>query len=402
MKRAMQAVLLDIRDGVLARPAPMMLAFFAICVGIASLTVLVAVLGGLQHRSRQLLQQLGADVVAVYQPREAGREGKRLDARHARLLRANLPGAQVASSRVYAVPTLGTNQLLTVVATDEHMRDVRQWPLAAGRFLDSHDLAARERKAVITESLSRAWHWNVGSIVLLHNLPFEVVGVVAVGGQAIDGDAAADPGLLVRQNTVFVPNSVSPVWSQEYEDPGSSVDAIFVKAPATVGLARVIAVSDQIFRQPDAQVPALSWITPDMLLQRVEQLRRTIAWSAGSVAVLCLILGGTALMAVLVSSVRERVIEIGLRRALGASRRDIAVLFMAEGGLVTAAAGACATVATHLVLTVAGPSLPVPLELSGMTFGLPIGVALALGALFSYWPAKGAATVSPSDALRDA
>lgn len=401
MNRGIQAVLLDIRDGVLARPGPMVLAFFAICVGIASLTVLVAVLGGLQHRSRQLLQQLGADVVVVYQPREAGREGKRLDDRHARLLRANLPGALVASSRVYAVPTLGTNQLLTVVATDEYMRDVRQWPLAAGRFLDSHDLAARERKAVITESLSRTWHWNVGSIVLLHNLPFEVVGVVAVGGQATDSDAA-DPGLLVRQNTVFVPNSISPVWSQEYDDPGSSVDAIFVKAPATFGLARVVAMSDQIFRQPDAQVPALSWITPDMLLQRVEQLRRTIAWSAGSVAVLCLILGGTALMAVLVSSVRERVTEIGLRRALGASRRDIAVLFMAEGALVTAAAGSSATLATHLVLSVAGSSLPVPLELNGMTFGLPIGVALALGALFSYWPAKGAANVSPSDALRDA
>jgi putative ABC transport system permease protein len=401
MNRGLQAALLDIRDGILARPGPILLAFFAIGVGIATLTVLVAVLGGLQHRSRQLLEQLGADVVAVYQPREAGRDGKRLEDRHAKLLRANLPGAVVASSRVYAVPTLGTDQLLTVVATDEYMREVRQWPLAAGRFIDSHDLAARERKAVITESLSRTWRWKVGSVILLHNLPFEVVGVVAAGGNALDVDAS-DPGLLVKQNTVFVPKTVAPVWSPEYEDPGTSADAIFVRTPAGFGLSRLMATSDQLLRQPDTQVPALAWITPDILLQRVEQLRRTITWSAGSVAVLCLMLGGTALMAVLVSNVRERVTEIGLRRALGAARRDIAILFIAEGALVTAAAGLCASLATHLGLAAVGSSLPVPLKLSGITFGLPVGIALVLGMLFSYWPAKAAANISPSEALRDA
>ena len=179
------------------------------------------------------------------------------------------------------------------------------------------------------------------------------------------------------------------------------MDAIFVRAPATFGFRRAVTLAQRILAQPDQRVSGLSWITPDTLLKRITNLQNTIKLTVGSIAVLCLILGGTTLMSLMVANVRDRVVEIGLRRALGATPKDIATLFVLEGSLVTAGAALTGTTFTWLLLLAGRSRLPVPVALGPGTVLIPLVVAVGLGLVFSYWPAVSAARIAPSEALRN-
>jgi putative ABC transport system permease protein len=145
----------------------------------------------------------------------------------------------------------------------------------------------------------------------------------------------------------------------------------------------------------------VAWVTPNLLLARIRKLQRTLHLTVGSIAFLCMVLGGTTLMSLMVANVRDRVTEIGLRRALGASSWDIASLFLMEACLVTGLAGLGGTMGTCLLLALFRSRFPVPLALDMHTVLLPVAAAVFLGAVFSYGPARAAARIVPAEALRN-
>jgi putative ABC transport system permease protein len=82
----------------------------------------------------------------------------------------------------------------------------------------------------------------------------------------------------------------------------------------------------------------VEWVTPESLLQGIRRWQRMVTWTAGSGSALGLLLGAVTLAGMLLTGVRERIPEIGLRRALGARRREIAGLFVVESLVLTIAA----------------------------------------------------------------
>ena len=106
-------------------------------------------------------------------------------------------------------------------------------------------------------------------------------------------------------------------------------------------------------------------------------------------------------MSLMVANVRDRVTEIGLRRALGATQWDIAILFVIESSIVTGVAAVIGTIGTHLLLVLGKNASPVPIRLGFRSILIPLTVSLVLGIIFSYWPAKMAANITPSEALRN-
>jgi putative ABC transport system permease protein len=267
-----------------------------------------------------------------------------------------------------------------------------------GRFIDAVDVRYGERHAVISRALSRLQGWEVGRTVRLEDIPFTIVGIVDAEGSAMQSENVSET-LRLGERTVFVPRTAMGAGS----DPNAArdeVSAILVRAPAGADLATHVAAAGRVLSAGGGGAGDYAWITPDTILRGVRRLQAAIGWTVGSVAALCLILGGTTLMSLMVANVRDRVTEIGLRRALGARPADIARLFVLEGCLITGAAAVIGISATHAVLWAGGGRLPVPLRLDWVTVAVPLLFSAGIGGLFSYWPARLAAHISPADALR--
>lgn len=401
MKKPGSLILRDLWDGMRTQPGKVGLSYLAMVIGISTLIVLMALLGGLKERSRRILNELGVNVIGLFQAGATDRaKSAGLEERHALMLAANLPECSVSTVRRYNVPTLGTKSHLTVVATDSALPAIRQWPLEDGRFLDKRDLEMGERHAVVSRSLSRLWDWKVGNLIMLRDLPFRIVGLVDLGGTVSDNEFEGS-GLNLGEYIVFVPKTVTPYWTNNPLNPKTGLDAIFLQFQAREKYASVLATVQDLLDQPDYRVKELSWVTPETLTRQIKKLERTIRLTLGSIVGLCLILGGTTLMSLMVSNVRERKTEIGLRRALGASQWDIASLFVLEAGLITGAAAVTAVLITHALLFLGRSTFPVPLQLGWESVLIPFTTALFLSLFFSYWPALSAAKISPAEALRN-
>jgi putative ABC transport system permease protein len=402
MSARFPTALRDITDDIRARPGRAGLSFLAIAVGMTALTVLLAVLGGLSERSRRIVGELGVNVfAAIYAPApEIGPGQTKLLLRHAELLAANLPACTLAGTRTYEVSTPGSQLPLKVVATQDGLMSIRQWRLQDGRFLDAMDLHGRERTAVISSALAEAMKWKVGEVIQLRDTPFQVVGIVGLSAGALESESDV-AALATGDRVVWVPVTVPPYWLSSKVPPEPELDAIFVRVADGQEMARIVTRVRALLAQPDLGAPTLSFVTPDVLLEKVRRLQRTIQYTVGSIALLCLVLGGTTLMSLMVANVRDRVNEIGLRRALGATRADIALLFVLEAVLVTLAAALTGSLGTHALLAAVQARFPVPLTLGWITVLGPVFIALLLGILFSYGPARAAARISPAEALRN-
>jgi putative ABC transport system permease protein len=224
------------------------------------------------------------------------------------------------------------------------------------------------------------------------------VGVVDIATSTADEEGESTR-LPMNDLSVFVPLSVPPYWENSERE--SRLTALFIRVPESSGMPALVARAQRLLAQPDMEAGGVSWITPELMVQRIRRIQDTIKLTAGSIAVLCLVLGGTTLMSLMVANVRDRVTEIGLRRSLGATARDVASLFVIEGCLVTAVAAVGGSLATHLALRLAGDRLPVPLALGPASLLAPVAIAILLGMAFSYWPARSAARIAPAEALRN-
>lgn len=376
----------------------------AIAIGVASLTMLVGILEGLRTKSQLMVQELGANVVAILKQADGRKPDDQpvsaLTCKHLDLLRANLAGCSVSGVNRLSLPTLGGgNRQITVVATDSSLMDVRQWRLRAGRFLDQADIQNRQRHAVISRRLGEAWNWNVGNIIVLGGVPFTVVGIAEVGGSPVEAELG-DPGLMLGERVAFVPRAAGDFLPRGNAE-GACLDGIFIRSPGSRPIEEVAQLARRLLSQPGYQVDSVSWVTPDSLLTNIRRLSLTIQLTLGGVSILCLILGGTTMMSLMIANVRSRVVEIGLRRALGATSRDIVALFVVEACAITVLAGMAGMAGSHVLLLLARNSFSIPVTLGLASTILPLLAALVLGMVFAYWPARIAAAIAPSEALRN-
>lgn len=388
----------DVREGLRSRAGRTALTLFALVVGFATLTILLAVLGGLGDKADRIVQSLGINVAAVLRlPPAEGGPAPGLEERHRDVLARNFPSARFSTVRRFEVPA-GADKILSVVATDADLARVRQWRLIDGRFLDTEDIKGFRRVAVIHRSLVGRWGWKTGELIRLRGVLFRVVGVVDTASAA--EISLEDSAWAFGEIVVFIPKSLGPLWRTERAGPRPAVDAIFMSVPAGKDFAATTDAARRLLAQPDLRAGAVSWILPETLRAGVSELQRTIALTGGSVSALCLVLGGLTLMSLMIANVRDRIREIGLRRSLGASPRDIAFLFFLEGELTAGGAAFVAVLAVHLVLLIGSPAVAVPFRLNAVTVFVPLAAAGLLAGAFSYGPARAASRIMPSEALR--
>lgn len=392
-------MLADAIEGFKAAPGRLLVMGMALFIGSSALALLLATVGGLNRQARDMVREFGVNVFAVSPDRQA-RSGANLTMAQVELARAGMPGRVVSAVSRRDAPFGHEGRPIAVWQTDEHLARVRRWALREGRFFDAADIEQMARVAVISDGLSRRWGVRAGDHVRLRNTPYEVIGVLAEGEGMVareEPDAETAPA---GELAIYLPWSTPSYWSNDARR-WNQVDTIYVQSAGADGVARDMATCRALLEAEPSLRGALTWVSQGQLLARVRRMQQVIYWTLGSVTLLCLVMGGTILLSVMTGNVRDRIPEIGIRRALGATRREVAQIFILEAAALTSMAGVLASALVHGALLAWRARLPMPVAFGAGTLFWPVLVSVLVGVACSYLPARMAARIAPSEALRN-
>lgn len=376
-----------------------------VVIGVASLVALIGVGEGTQTAITNQIAGLGTNLLSVNAGgsvvggiRGAAGSASTLTVDDATAIAA-LPGVTAVApemSVANAVVVDGrTNTTTSMTGTTPAEATVRNYQVQTGTFIS--DLAVEKglRVAVLgpttVASLDRTPEAIVGQTVTINGIPFTVVGVTQPKG----GSGFTNP-----DDAVFAP--ISAVQSRFTG--ASTLRTIGVSLTDPAQLAYVESEIQALLRYRHQLASSagddFTMVSQDQLLSVASTTTATIRNFLIGIAAIALVVGGIGIANTMLVSVRERVREIGTRKAIGARRRDIGRQFLVEAVIVTLG-GAVVGVLLGIVVTGAvGSAVNVPASPTLAGIALAFGSALLVGVVAGYWPARQASRLDPVEALR--
>jgi len=395
------------------------LTMLGVVFGVGSVVAMLAVGEGASHEALERIRKLGSSNIIVQSIKPVEDESS-----SSRRMRTSVYGLTYADfDRIAetlpdirrAVPVkvlrkegqLDDRTLdLRLVGTTPDWFDLVRRPLIAGRTMNEIDLDTHAGVVVLTEHGARrllATQESIGQPLRLGGSFFEVIGIVqsepAQGGsvQTPDSEIDAYIPLTVARGRFGDLNTIFAAGSRIREQ--VELHQIIVEAESTDSVENAaIAIEHMLKRFHDRTDYRMS--IPLALLQEAEATKRTFSIVLGSIAGISLLVGGIGIMNIMLASVTERTREIGIRRAIGAKRKQIIRQFLMEtvvlsslGGLVGMLLG---LMIPMLITHFAGmPTIVTPLSLL-----VSLGISMGIGIIFGLYPAARAASLDPIIALR--
>ncbi len=291
-----------------------------------------------------------------------------------------------------------------VVAVSSGYAALQHLAMARGRFLSDLDVERRSLVCVLGSHAARNLGFTAGppALVRIQDQPFHVVGVL----HEINTRGPTPPAISPRNynNALFIPLGTEGVLAAPAPEPGHTarqhLSEIVVRIAQSGRVLRAARVIRRIMGVAHHGARDYRMIVPLELLNQAAATQRTFNRFLAAIAGIALLVGGIGIMNIMLATVSERTREIGVRRAVGATRGDIAVQFLAEAVMLTGCGGVAGVLAgmgsIHAVAAITGWQTCIT---SG-AIAIPLGMSLLAGLFSGIYPACRAAYMDPAAALR--
>ena len=375
-----------------------------IVIGIAAVITMVALGEGAQQQIQAEINRMGTSVLTISpgQQRSFGvsRGDTELSIDDALALRVETGGLLTVS------PEQQTYMQISYLRWTSRSRVVGVWPeyfniydheLLHGRFFTQSEVQGRRRVAVLGYSASEDLGETppeilLGETIQIRGIGFEVVGILAEKGGS---------GFLRPDEHIFIPQSTA-----QYRVMGSRdrLNTIYAATETPEELDLAYAEIDRIMRREhrlrageDADFNIRN--NADML-ETFNETRQTFTMLLAGIAGISLLVGGIGIMNIMLVSVTERTREIGVRKALGATKRAIMTQFLVEALFLCVLGGLLGVAAGYAAAEAMSRFAEWETAVSPQAVAAAIGFSAAVGLFFGMWPARRAAALDPIDALR--
>jgi putative ABC transport system permease protein len=395
------------------------LTMLGVVFGVGAVIAMLSIGAGAEREAMEMISRLGlrnvllrAKALERDDAQEIRKQSPGLSLRDAQAILDAVPGVELIAPKVeidpWQVIAAGARTEATVLGVTDRHRQLAGLELASGRFFDGMDILSHGQVAVIGPGVARdlfGYQPPLGRDLKVDDVWLEVIGVL--GGTGAESDSFEGVSIGSTDRVVYVPVTTAlqkfdrdPLDSPlseivvRLEDPGES------SAGAGVGSRTAARVIDRLVGQLHAGADDYELVVPEALLEQSRQTQRLFSLVMGSIAGISLLVGGIGIMNIMLATVLERTREIGVRRAVGARRRDILEQFLVESFAISALGGAIGVLMGLGIARAIAASAGWPTVVTPWSILLAVGVAVAVGMISGLYPARRAADLDPIESLR--
>lgn len=380
------------------------LTMLGIVIGIGSVIALVSIGQGAQNAIQSSIEGLGSNLLTIFpgviQPGQglvsSGRgSAQSLKNEDAEALKGIEGVAYISPelSRRFQVVATGNNTNTTVYGVAPEYEPAHNISIENGNFISESQMRGLGRVAVIGPTTATDLFGEndpIGQTIRINGTIFRIIGITTVKGSS---------GFVNQDDVVYVPITTMQkimVGGDYLSNIVISVDSKNLMDQVKYDAFSLLAIKHKV----DPESPDFSIVSQADILGALNSVTTTFTMFLAFIASISLLVGGIGIMNMMLTTVTERTREIGLRKAIGAKKKDISRQFLVEAVMLTFIGGFIGILMGWVISLLVSKFAGIATTVSPMAVLLAFGVSAAIGIIFGYYPAHRAAKLSPIEALR--